>query len=102
MNTKVDPGSVVVIVEPGRVKVLRIRLVIVLAGKVDVMVDVTPGRVIVESTVDPGNCVVIVCVTAGKTIIEVTVEAGNCDVMVCVTAGLVIVVKIVLAGSWVV
>lgn len=69
-------------VDPAKVTVLRIRLVMVLAGNVEVIVLVTPGRVDVTRTVEAGNCDTIVWVTAGRVIVERTVEAGSCEVIV--------------------
>jgi hypothetical protein len=51
-----EPETVVVMVEPCNVTVLRIKLVTVLAGRVEMMVDVAPESVSVESTVDAGSC----------------------------------------------
>jgi len=49
------PLSVVVTTEADKVIVLTIRLVTVLAGRTEVKVDVTPGRVMELITVDTGN-----------------------------------------------
>lgn len=43
-------------------------------------VEVRPGRVMVESTVDAGNWDVMVCVTAGIVMVDKTVLAGSCVV----------------------
>lgn len=53
--TTVEPGSLVTMVCPGIVTVEKIKSVSVLAGSCVVKVVVTPGRVIVDSTVDAGN-----------------------------------------------
>jgi hypothetical protein len=53
--TWVEPGRVLIIVWPDKVKVLRTTLVTVDAGNCVVKVVTTPGSVIVDRMVDAGS-----------------------------------------------
>jgi hypothetical protein len=89
----VGPGIVVITTGPGTVAVVGIKVVTILGGKCVVTVVMIGGRVKVETTVEPGSCVVTV--PPGK----VTTRGGTVKVDTTVLAGRVIVVVVMTGGS---
>jgi hypothetical protein len=89
----VGPGIVVITTGPGTVAVVGIKVVTILGGNCVVTVVMIGGRVKVETTVEPGSCVVTV--PPGK----VTTRGGTVKVDTTVLAGRVIVVVVMTGGS---
>jgi hypothetical protein len=73
----VDPGKVVVIIWPGRVRVETTKFVTVLAGNWTVRVLVAPGWIMVDNIVDAGNWDTTVVIAPGCVMVTNRVLAGN-------------------------
>jgi hypothetical protein len=93
---------------PGTVAVVGIKVVTMLGGSCDVTVVVIGGRVKVETTVEPGSCVVTVppgkvTTTGGRVTVDTTVLAGRVVVVVTIIGGSVevleTVITVVIGGS---